>query len=106
MTSSNTAYPPGVALPLDTEAQTSDNASTQAAIQSTALHNAAAESIPIQVKLLRPEAKAPTRGSKFSAGYDIYVCEDGLVPARGQAMMSTGISIAIPPGTCECQCSS
>lgn len=86
-TSQTQPYPPGLALALDHEAQ-----------QSTL--DAPASSIPLQVKLHNPAAKAPTRGSKFAAGYDIYVCEDSVVPKWGKAMLSTGISIAIPPGTC------
>jgi len=55
----------------------------------------------LQVKKLSPHAKAPTRGSKFAAGYDIYASETQVVPARGKAMIGTGIAIAVPLGTCE-----
>ena len=55
----------------------------------------------LQVKKLSPSAKAPTRGSKFAAGYDIYAGETKAVPARGKAMIGTGIAIAVPIGTCE-----
>jgi dUTP pyrophosphatase len=56
----------------------------------------------LQVKLLTEKAKAPTRGSAFAAGYDLYSSEDTVVPARGKAMVETGISIAVPDGTCTC----
>jgi len=55
----------------------------------------------LQVKKLSPNAKTPTRGSKFAAGYDIYAAETMVVPARGKAMIGTGIAIAVPIGTCE-----
>jgi dUTP pyrophosphatase len=56
---------------------------------------------PLQVQLLSPKGRAPTRGSAFAAGYDLYSSEDTIVPGRGKAMVSTSISIAVPAGTCE-----
>jgi len=54
----------------------------------------------LQVKRLTPSAKTPTRGSKFAAGYDMYAAETKVVPARGKAMIGTGIAVAVPLGTC------
>ena len=54
----------------------------------------------LQVKRLTPSAKTPTRGSKFAAGYDMYAAETKVVPARGKAMIGTGIAVAVPIGTC------
>jgi dUTP pyrophosphatase len=54
----------------------------------------------LQVQLLGPNGKAPTRGSAFAAGYDLYSSEDTTVPARGKAMVATSIAIAVPAGTC------
>jgi dUTP pyrophosphatase len=54
----------------------------------------------LQVQLLSEHARAPTRGSAFAAGYDLYSSEDATVPARGKAMVATDISIAVPEGTC------
>jgi dUTP pyrophosphatase len=51
----------------------------------------------LQVQLLSPKGRAPTRGSAFSAGYDLYSSEDTTVP---KATVSTSISIAVPAGTC------
>ncbi|GAA5934366.1 hypothetical protein JCM1841_003348 [Sporobolomyces salmonicolor] len=45
------------------------------------------------------KARIPTRGSALAAGYDLYSAEDKTVPARGQALISTDLSIAIPEGT-------
>jgi dUTP pyrophosphatase len=56
---------------------------------------------PLQIQLLSTKGKAPTRGSAFAAGYDLYSAEDTTVPGRGKAMVSTGIAIAVPAGTCE-----
>lgn len=53
----------------------------------------------LQVKLLSPTARAPTRGSAFAAGYDLYASADTLIPARGKALVDTDISIAVPVNT-------
>ncbi|GAA5864247.1 hypothetical protein JCM1840_006713 [Sporobolomyces johnsonii] len=45
------------------------------------------------------QARIPTRGSALAAGYDLYSAEDKTVPARGQALINTDLSIAIPEGT-------
>lgn len=44
-------------------------------------------------------ATIPTRGSALAAGYDIYSSESSSVPAHGQALVSTDISIIVPLGT-------
>jgi len=41
----------------------------------------------------------PSRGSRFSAGHDLYALEDVLLPAQGQRLVGTGIAIGIPKGT-------
>ena len=56
---------------------------------------------PLQVQLLGSKGRAPTKGSAFAAGYDLYSSEDTVVPARGKAMVSTSIAIAVPIGTCK-----
>ena len=45
-----------------------------------------------------PLAKLPTRGSAQAAGYDLYACEDTVIPKGGRAIVQTGISIAVPEG--------
>ena len=52
------------------------------------------------VKKLTETASAPTRGSAFAAGYDIYSSKETVIPARGKALVDTGIAIAVPEGTC------
>lgn len=50
------------------------------------------------IKKLTETAKLPTRGSALAAGYDLYADEDAVVPARGQALVSTGIAMTVPDG--------
>lgn len=44
-------------------------------------------------------ATTPTKGSALAAGYDLYSSEASVVPARGQAMVATDISVIVPVGT-------
>jgi len=53
----------------------------------------------IQVRLLDPQAKLPTRGSAKAAGHDLYANEERTLPARGQEVVTTGIAITPPQGT-------
>lgn len=50
------------------------------------------------MKKLIPKAHLPTKGSEHAAGYDLYSSEELKVPAKGKALVSTGISMAIPVG--------
>ena len=47
---------------------------------------------------LSPGAAAPQRGSPGAAGYDLCALQGGVVPARGQLLVSTGVSLALPAG--------
>ncbi len=48
----------------------------------------------LRVKLLRPEAKSPTIGHPGEdLGYDLYAAETVVFPARGHAVVPTGIAI-------------
>ncbi|KAL4956699.1 dUTPase-like protein [Aspergillus filifer] len=59
-----------------------------------------ASAIPaLQVKKLTPTARAPTRGSAFAAGYDIYASKEITIPSKGKALVDTGLAIAVPEGT-------
>lgn len=60
-----------------------------------------AQTPPLLVKKLSPAATAPTRGSAFAAGYDIYSARATTIPARGKGMVETDLAIAVPEGTCE-----
>ena len=53
----------------------------------------------IQVRLFEPQAKLTTRGSAKAAGHDLYANEERTIPARGQEVVTTGISITPARGT-------
>jgi len=53
----------------------------------------------VKVKKLDPQGKIPTRGSAQAAGDDLYTNESKTIPARGQEVVRTGISITPPRGT-------
>lgn len=60
------------------------------------------ETQQIRVKLLHEKAQLPTYGSDEAAGADLYAAFDGEaieVPARGRAIIPTGIAIELLPGT-------
>lgn len=67
--------------------QTIKNQKTQEAEQS------------LRVFLRSENATLPTRGSVLSAGYDIYASEEAVIPAQGQGLVGTDISVAVPIGT-------
>ena len=52
----------------------------------------------LKIKKLNPKAFVPTKGSEQAAGYDLYSIEETVVPRGGKALVSTGISMAIPIG--------
>ncbi|OAX81947.1 deoxyuridine 5'-triphosphate nucleotidohydrolase [Emergomyces africanus] len=56
-------------------------------------------SAPLKVKKLVPTARAPTRGSAFAAGYDLYCAKAIVIPAKGKGLVDTGLAIAVPEGT-------
>ena len=51
------------------------------------------------VKLLDPAAKLPTRATPGSARYNLYTCENTLIPPSTRKPINPDISISIPPGT-------
>ncbi|EOA88833.1 uncharacterized protein SETTUDRAFT_148316 [Exserohilum turcica Et28A] len=53
----------------------------------------------LQVQLLSEHAKAPTKGSAFAAGHDLYSAVDMVIPARGRALVATDIKVSVPVGT-------
>eukprot|EP00917_Polyrhabdina_sp_WS-2016_P021631 GHVP01046762.1.p1 GENE.GHVP01046762.1~~GHVP01046762.1.p1 ORF type:complete len:128 (-),score=23.47 GHVP01046762.1:356-739(-) len=54
----------------------------------------------IKVSINHKDAKAPTKGSKEAAGYDLYCLGEYIAPAKGKVTVSTGISISVPSGYC------
>lgn len=46
---------------------------------------------------VHPEAQPPQRANPGDAGYDLASCEYVEVPARGRALVDTGLVVQIPP---------
>ena len=57
-------------------------------------------SFSMNIKKLNDNAKLPTYGSEFSAGADLYACEEAeVVIAPGETrLIHTGLAMAIPEG--------
>ena len=55
--------------------------------------------VALQVKLLNKNATMPSRGSPFSAGFDLAASEPTIIPSHGRGIVKTGISVACPQGT-------
>ena len=53
----------------------------------------------LRIKRLAKDAKLPTIGSRMAAGNDIYALEEGLIPAKGQTLVGTGIAMGLTKGT-------
>ena len=55
----------------------------------------------IQVKVLTPKAKMPTRGSEYAAGYDLYAATDQeiRIPPHTTEKIGTGLAFALPDNT-------
>ncbi|GMM30941.1 bifunctional dITP/dUTP diphosphatase [Martiniozyma asiatica (nom. inval.)] len=53
----------------------------------------------LKVHRLSSAATIPTKGSSQSAGYDLYASESAIIPANGQGLVSTDLSIICPEGT-------
>jgi len=53
----------------------------------------------LQIKKLSEKAKTPCRGTQLAAGLDLFSIETKTIPAKGQAVVDTGIAIAVPDGT-------
>ncbi len=54
----------------------------------------------VRFKKLNDLAKIPTRGSKFSAGYDLYAAtdKDVQIPSHSTVKIRTGLAMDIPVG--------
>lgn len=53
----------------------------------------------IKIKKLNENAKIPTRGSDYAAGYDLYSTADYTIKSGETVKVGTGLSIALPEGT-------
>lgn len=53
----------------------------------------------LPVMKLDDNAILPTRGSKYSAGLDLYSSVEIVIPAHGKAVVSTSIAVFLPSNT-------
>jgi dUTP pyrophosphatase len=56
------------------------------------------DAITLQVKLIHPLAKIPSRARDTDAGYDLTAIERVICKAHASTMVQTGIQLACPPG--------
>lgn len=54
--------------------------------------------LKIEVRLLRPTAKCPKRGSEFAAAYDLYTPTEFWINPGEQTIVNLGIAVAFTPG--------
>lgn len=52
----------------------------------------------IDILHLHPDARTPTYATDGSACFDLYSCEDAIVPAGQSNTIRTGIAVAVPTG--------
>lgn len=52
----------------------------------------------IEIVLMNNNATVPKKGTQYSAGYDLYASEDGVIEPNKRTMISTGIKMSIPNG--------
>jgi len=52
----------------------------------------------LKIKKLNEKAQLPVKGSEHAAGYDLMSTEELTVPARGKAVIPTGLAMAISIG--------
>jgi dUTP pyrophosphatase len=61
--------------------------------------SSSASPLVLRVQKLSAHAVAPARASAGAAGYDLCAAYDGVVPARGRALLKTDVAVAVPAGT-------
>ena len=52
----------------------------------------------LEVKLLHPDARPPSRGREGDAGYDLSCVESFVLRPGERKLVPTGVAIALPPG--------
>ncbi|OCK75802.1 dUTP diphosphatase [Lepidopterella palustris CBS 459.81] len=87
----------GVATPTPLAMEAAQHHPTHALGSAAAITSSQASTL--QVQFLSSKAKAPTRGSAFAAGHDLYSARDIVIPARGRARVDTDIAVSVPVGT-------
>lgn len=52
----------------------------------------------MKIKLLDPNAKVPTQGSKYAAGFDLYASKACVIESGQCVLVHTGLAMEIPIG--------
>jgi dUTP pyrophosphatase len=52
----------------------------------------------INIKLLSPNSKIPTKAREDDAGYDLYASDEYIIKPMERTLVKTGISLGIPNG--------
>lgn len=52
----------------------------------------------MKIKLLDPNAKIPTQGSAYAAGYDLYASKECVIESGQCVLVHTGLAMEIPLG--------
>ena len=52
----------------------------------------------VKLKRLSPDGTIPTRGSEYSAGFDLYASHDYLLQPGETALINTGFGMQLPAG--------
>jgi len=58
----------------------------------------ALKKVKVKVKKLHPDAKIPTLGTEYAAGFDLYTVETVTLQPGERHAFATGISIEVPEG--------
>jgi len=66
---------------------------------SASASSASSSGLVLRVQKLSAHAVPPARASAGAAGYDLCAAYDGVVPARGRALLKTDVAVAVPAGT-------
>lgn len=53
----------------------------------------------LRVYLRSDKATLPVKGSEWAAGYDIFSSAPGVIPAHGQGLIDTDLTVCVPYGT-------
>ena len=94
--------PPAKRVKMMAEPATIDGAAAPAAPVEAPAPVATPAAIPptaLTIQKLSADARLPTRGSAYAAGYDLYAARATTIPARGKALVDTDIAMAVPLGT-------
>jgi dUTP pyrophosphatase len=99
--STTTVAPAAAAENVNPQANANANAKMSAAAANASAPPAKKQATEpaLRVRRLTDAAQLPVRGSALAAGYDVSSAEDTEIPARGKALVSTGLVVAVPEGT-------